>query len=158
MKLTEIVAEKAISPSLGATNRDEAILEMMSMLVSAGEVDESDRDAFVAAVLKRENRGSTGFGNGVAVPHLKQAAVKKVVASIANSTSGLEFNALDGNPVHSIVLLLSPEDQPELHLEAMEAVFGSLSQDTFRRFLRQASTVEEIMTLLEDADTRQLSA
>jgi mannitol/fructose-specific phosphotransferase system IIA component (Ntr-type) len=59
--------------------------------------------------------------------------------------------------VHSIFLLLSPEDQPELHLEAMEAVFGSLSQETFRRFLRQATTVKEIVTLLKDADSRQLS-
>ena len=112
----------------------------------------------VKAVIKRENRGSTGFGNGVAVPHLKQASVETVIAAIGNAPDGIEFNALDGGPVHSIVLLLSPEDQPALHLEAMEAVFGSLSQETFRRFLRQASTVEDILTLLDDADTKRLMA
>ncbi len=158
MKLIEIVVTDAINPSLEARTRDDAIGEMMDMLVAAGNVAESDRDAFVKAVIKRENRGSTGFGNGVAVPHLKQASVKQVIAAMANVTDGIDFNALDGRPVNSIVLLLSPEDKPELHLEAMEAVFGSLSQETFRRFLRQASTVDEVVTLLNDADSHQLSA
>lgn len=158
MKLTEIVVQKAISPTMEACSRDEAIGALMDLLVEAGEVAADDRDDFVKAVIKRENRGSTGFGNGVAVPHLKQASVKKVVAAIAIVSDGIDFNALDGNSVHSIFLLLSPEDQPELHLEAMEAVFGSLSQETFRRFLRQASTVKEVVTLLKDADARQLSA
>jgi mannitol/fructose-specific phosphotransferase system IIA component (Ntr-type) len=157
MKLTEIVVQKAISPTLGVRTRDEVIGALMDLLVEAGEVSTDDRDDFVKAVIKRDNRGSTGFGNGVAVPHLKQASVKKVIVAIANVGDGIDFNALDGNPVHSIFLLLSPEDQPELHLEAMEAVFGSLSQETFRRFLRQATTVKEIVTLLKDADSRQLS-
>ncbi|MDP6157673.1 MAG: PTS sugar transporter subunit IIA [Phycisphaerales bacterium] len=157
MKLTEIVVQKAISPTLGVRTRDEVIGALMDLLVEAGEVSTDDRDDFVKAVIKRDNRGSTGFGNGVAVPHLKQASVKKVIVAIANVSDGIDFNALDGNPVHSIFLLLSPEDQPELHLEAMEAVFGSLSQETFRRFLRQATTVKEIVTLLKDADSRQLS-
>ena len=158
MKLTEIVVQKAISPSLDAKTRDEAIGGLMDMLIEAGEVDAANRTDFLKAVIKRENRGSTGFGNGVAVPHLKQASVTKVIAAVANVPGGIDFNSLDGNPVHSIFLLLSPEDQPELHLEAMEAVFGSLSQETFRRFLRQASTVKEIVTLLKDADSSQLSA
>jgi len=158
MKLIDIVVQDAIAPTLAASTRDEAIAALMDMLVDAGKVGQSDRDEFIKAVIKRENRGSTGFGNGVAVPHLKQASVKTVVAAIAICAEGIDFNALDGNPVHSIFLLLSPEDQPELHLEAMEAVFGSLSQETFRRFLRQASTVKEVVTLLTDADTRQLSA
>jgi mannitol/fructose-specific phosphotransferase system IIA component (Ntr-type) len=158
MKLTEIVVQKAIAPSLEVTTRDEAIKALIDLLVKAGEVSEDDRDSFVKAVVKRENRGSTGFGNGVAVPHLKQASVTKVIAAVANITNGVDFNALDGNPVYSIFLLMSPEDQPELHLEAMEAVFGSLSQDTFRRFLRQASTIKEVVTLLKDADSQQLSA
>ncbi|MDP7070177.1 MAG: PTS sugar transporter subunit IIA [Phycisphaerales bacterium] len=158
MKLTDIVITKAISPSLEARTRDEAIGEMMDMLIRAGEVETDNRAAFIKAVIKRENRGSTGFGNGVAVPHLKQAAVRNVVAAIANVSDGIDFNSLDGNPVYSIFLLLSPEDQPEQHLEAMEAVFGSLSQETFRKFLRQASSADEIMTLLNDADSRQLSA
>ena len=158
MKLTEIVVQKAISPTLGVRTRDEVIGALMDLLVEAGEVSTDDRDDFVKAVIKRDNRGSTGFGNGVAVPHLKQASVKKVIVAIANVSDGIDFNALDGNPVHSIFLLLSPEDQPELHLEAMEAVFGSLSQETFRRFLRQATTAKEIQDLIKEVDEHQFQA
>ncbi len=158
MKLTDIVQQTAICPTLEAKSRDDAIKVMMQMLVDAGDVAADQHGDFVKAVIKRENRGSTGFGNGVAVPHLKEASVERVVVAVANVVDGVDFNALDGNPVHSIFLLLSPADQPELHLEAMEAVFGSLSQETFRRFLRQASTVEDVLMLLNDADSRQLSA
>ena len=158
MKLTTLVHKKAISASLEATNRNDAIKAMMQLLVDAGEVEPDRIDEYVKAVIKRENRGSTGFGNGVAVPHLKKASVEKVVVAIANVVNGVDFNALDGNPVYSIFLLLSPDDQPELHLEAMEAVFGSLSQETFRRFLRQASSVDDVLQLLKDTDSHQLSA
>jgi mannitol/fructose-specific phosphotransferase system IIA component (Ntr-type) len=157
MKLTTLVQKKAICPALEASSRDEAIKAMMNLLVESGDVKADRVPEYVKAVIKRENRGSTGFGNGVAVPHVKQASVGKVVVAIANVVDGVDFNALDGNPVYSIFLLLSPEDQPELHLEAMEAVFGSLSQETFRRFLRQATTVDDVLTLLNDADSHQLS-
>ena len=158
MKLTTLVHKKAISASLDVTTRNDAIKAMMQLLVDAGEVKPDRVDEYVKAVIKRENRGSTGFGNGVAVPHLKKASVSKVVVAIANVVDGVDFNALDGNPVYSVFLLLSPDDQPELHLEAMEAVFGSLSQETFRRFLRQATSVDDVLQLLDDTDSHQLSA
>ncbi len=158
MKLTTLVHKKAISASLEATTRNDVIKAMMQLLVDAGEVEPDRIDEYVKAVIKRENRGSTGFGNGVAVPHLKKASVEKVVVAIANVVDGVDFNALDGNPVYSIFLLLSPDDQPELHLEAMEAVFGSLSQETFRRFLRQATRVDDVLPLPNDTDSPQLSA
>ncbi len=72
--------------------------------------------------------------------------------AIGNSQEGIDFKALDREPVYSVVLLLSPEDQPENHLDAMEAIFSSLSQDTFRRFLRQATSVEDVITLLGESD------
>ncbi|HRP62976.1 MAG TPA: PTS sugar transporter subunit IIA, partial [Phycisphaerales bacterium] len=101
-----------------------------------------------------EKRGSTGFGHGVAVPHVKHSAVTEMAVAIAVSQSGVEFNALDRQPVYCIFLLLSPEDKPEDHLDAMEAIFGNLSQETFRRFLRQATKIEDVLTLLEETDSR----
>ena len=74
--------------------------------------------------------------------------------AIGISPGGVEFNALDQRSVYSIFLLLSPEDQPEDHLDAMEAIFGNLSQETFRRFLRQATTTSDVVTLLEEADAK----
>ena len=67
---------------------------------------------------------------------------------------GVEFNALDKQPVYSIFLLLSPEERPEDHLDAMEAIFGNLSHETFRRFLRQANTKDDVLTLLAEADAK----
>jgi len=154
MKLLEIVVEGAILPNLVATERDDAIGEIVDALVTAGAVSPELRDEFVKAIIKREKRGSTGFGHGVAVPHVKHPAISKMVVAVAISASGVEFNALDRQPVYSIFLLLSPEDKPEDHLDAMEAIFGNLSQETFRRFLRQAKNVEDVLTLLEEADAK----
>jgi PTS system fructose-specific IIA component/PTS system nitrogen regulatory IIA component len=152
MKLSEIVVPNAIITDLAGAERDDAIAEIVKALVDAGALTPELQDEFVKAIIKREKRGSTGFGHGVAVPHVKHAAISKMAVAIGISRSGIEFNALDKQPVYSIFLLLSPEDKPEDHLDAMEAIFGNLSQETFRRFLRQASSVDDVMTLLEEAD------
>jgi PTS system nitrogen regulatory IIA component len=152
MKLLDIVVKDSIITQLKATSRDAAISEMIDTLVTAGAVKDEQRDEFVKAVIRRENKGSTGFGHGVAVPHVKHADIKKMHVAVANSEDGIDFKALDREPVHSIMLLLSPEDEPENHLDAMEAIFGNLSQDTFRRFLRQATSADDVITLLSEAD------
>lgn len=154
MKLLDIVVKDAIIPQLAATERDEAIGEIIDRLVKANALSPELREEFVNAVIKREKRGSTGFGHGVAVPHVKHPAISEMAVAIAISPSGVEFNALDKQPVYCIFLLLSPEDKPEDHLDAMEAIFGSLSQETFRRFMRQATTVDDVITLLEETDAK----
>ena len=157
MKLKELVVEGAIVPELNATDRDEVIAEMIDALISAGVADESIRAELLGLVLERESKGSTGFGRAVAVPHVKHAGVTTMTAAIGLSEHGIDFAALDRQPVYSIFLLLSPADRPEEHLQAMEVIFKNLSGDVFRRFLRQASSVDEIVTLLEDADSQQLA-
>jgi len=155
MKLRDIVVEKAIVPKLASANRDDAITELIDALVAAGAVREADRDEFIKAVIRREKRGSTGFGHGVAVPHVKNTLIERLTVAVGISPTGVDFNALDKQNVHSIFLLLSPEDRPEEHLDAIQAIFGHLSQEQFRRFLRQATTVEHVLTLLEEADASQ---
>ena len=156
VKLTEIVAQGCIVPSLGSADRDAVILELVDALVAGGSAPAKIREELAARVLDRERRGSTGFGRGVAVPHVKHKGVGSMAAAIGLSTRGVDFNALDKQPVYSVVLLLSPEDRPEEHLQAMEVIFKNLSKDTFRRFLRQATSVAEVRTLLEEADGQQL--
>jgi|TARA_B100000959_G_scaffold248614_1_gene275673 PTS system fructose-specific IIA component/PTS system nitrogen regulatory IIA component len=152
MKLMDIVVKDAIIPELNATNRDGVIIEMVDALVTSGCVTEEQREEFTKAIIRRENKGSTGFGHGVAVPHVKHADINTMHIAIGNSADGVDFKALDREPVYSVVLLLSPEDQPENHLDAMEAIFSSLSQDTFRRFLRQANSPDDVLTLLTETD------
>ena len=152
MKLMDIVVKDAIITKLNATNRDGAITELVDSLVASGCVTEAQREDFTKAIIRRENKGSTGFGHGVAVPHVKHTDIETMRIAIGNSADGIDFKALDREPVYSIVLLLSPEDQPENHLDAMEAIFNSLSQDTFRRFLRQANSADDVLTLLTETD------
>ena len=152
MKLMDIIVKDAIIPELQSTNRDGAIAELVDSLVAANCVTEDQRDDFVKAIIRRENKGATGFGHGVAVPHVKHIDIKTMHIAVGNSPDGIDFKSLDGDHVYSIVLLLSPEDQPENHLDAMEAIFSSLSQDTFRRFLRQVKSPEDVLTLLCETD------
>jgi mannitol/fructose-specific phosphotransferase system IIA component (Ntr-type) len=157
MRLTQLVAESAIVPRLRSAQRDEVIAELVDALVASGSAAAKLRDELIKSVLERERRGSTGFGRGVAVPHVKHKSVKGMAAAIGLSDKGVDFNALDKQPVYSVFLLLSPEDRPEEHLQAMEVIFKNLSKDTFRRFLRQAATADEVRTLLDEADNQLLT-
>jgi len=111
-------------------------------------------DEIVAALVKREQNGSTGFGKGIAVPHVKHAMVKRMAGTVGRSVAGIDFAALDHQPVFTIFLLLSPENQPQQHLQAMNIVFSNLQKDMFRRFLRQSATREAIVELLQESDHR----
>lgn len=156
MKLSPLVKDGAIVAQLASKERDEVITELLDALIAAGAVDAGLRDELIRCVLDRERKGSTGFGKGVAVPHVKHASITEMNAAIGLSAGGIDFNALDKQPVYSVFLLLSPEDKPEDHLHAMEVIFKNLSKDTFRRFLRQATTSAEVRTLLGEADDQQL--
>ena len=158
MKLRDIVAKEAIIPELSSNSRDEVIAQLVGALADAGKIEKDPADSVVASVLERERKGSTGFGKGVAIPHVKQPGVTSMAAAIGVSPDGVDFAALDKQPVYSVFLLISPADDPEQHLRAMEIIFKNLSQDNFRRFLRQSSSVDDVWTLLEDADTQQLPA
>lgn len=152
LKLSQIIPDAAITPKLVSTERDDVIAEMVDSLIASGAADAKLRDELISRVLDREKRGSTGFGKGIAVPHVKHKSVKNMAAAIGLSPHGVEFNSLDRQPVYTIFLLLSPEHDPESHLRAMEVIFNSLGNETFRRFMRQAQSVEEVRTLLEEAD------
>jgi PTS system nitrogen regulatory IIA component len=152
MKLREFIITEAITPELAATDRDGAVRELVAALARAGALPEDSIDEVVAAVIKREQNGSTGFGKGVAVPHVKHSKVKRMAGTIGRSAGGIDFAALDHQPVYSIFLLLSPENQPQQHLQAMNIVFSNLQKDMFRRYLRQSETREGIVDLLDEAD------
>ncbi len=158
MKLREIVVEQAITPQLAATDRDATIAELVDRLVETGAIAAGDRDEVVRAVLEREKKGSTGFGRGVAVPHVKHRSIDRIMAAVGVSATGIDFDALDKQPVYTVFLLLSPEDHAEEHLQAMEVIFRNLSKETFRRLLRQATTREDVVELLDEADGSTLAS
>ncbi len=152
MKLTEIVVRDAIVADLKATDRNGVIRELVAALVSAGALQEADREAIVRAIIQRENEGSTGFGKGVAVPHVKHARIERIMTTIGRCGQGVDFAALDRSPVFAVVLLLSPQDDPDGHLQAMETIFRHMQRENFRKFLRQSETPEAIAELIQEAD------
>ncbi|HMB95443.1 MAG TPA: PTS sugar transporter subunit IIA [Tepidisphaeraceae bacterium] len=152
MKLKDFIVTDAIVAELKAGDRDGAIRELVQSLAATGALTDETAEEVVTALVNREQNGSTGFGKGVAVPHVKHAKIKKMVGTIGRSATGLDFAALDHQPVYSVVLLLSPDNQPQQHLQAMNIVFSNLQKDIFRRFLRQAATKQAISDLLDEAD------
>jgi len=151
MKLIDLVNAMAILVPLDATKRDASIGELMQALVAAKVIKPSKAEDLVKAVLKRERKGSTGFGHGVAVPHAKTDLVDAPIAALGLSPTGIDFSSLDRLPVHAVFLILSPESKPDLHVAAMEAIFQSLQDDQFKRFLRQARTPADAHLLLQEA-------
>ena len=152
MKFEDFVCFEAIISELEAKDRDGVIAELVSALDKAGRLGKRNREEIVKAVIKRENEASTGMGKGVAVPHVKYPAVKDVVAAVGKSSAGIDFSSLDKQLVYSVIFLISPVDNPDKHLQAMENIFKHLQQDRFRKFLRQSQTAKEIEDLLREVD------
>jgi mannitol/fructose-specific phosphotransferase system IIA component (Ntr-type) len=152
MRLIDLICDEAVLPDLGETTRDAVIERLVGALAQAGRVPHEAVPALVSAIIDREKKGSTGFGKGVAVPHTKHPTVSSLVAAVGTCRTGIDFNSLDGRPVTSVVVVLSPPDRSKDHLDAMQGFFKRLHDDAFRRGLRQASTGREILDLIEAGD------
>ena len=152
MKFSDFVCFEAIIPKSNSKDRNGVIAELVSALDKAGRLGKGNREEIIKAVIKREKEASTGMGKGIAIPHVKHQSVKEVIATVGQSSEGIDFSSLDKQPVYSVILLISPVDNPDRHLQAMETVFKHLQQDKFRKFLRQSETAEEIEDLLREAD------
>ena len=153
MKLSDYMVAEAVTPELAATTRDEAIHELVTALGASGKIDLASVDGIVEKIIERENMGSTGIGKGIAVPHIKHSSVKDIVGTIGCSQGGIDFKSLDQAPVYTVLLLVSPESDPDKHLEAMENLFSHLSRDSFRKFLRQAHSKDDIIEIINDSDS-----
>ncbi|WP_152052857.1 PTS sugar transporter subunit IIA [Tautonia marina] len=152
MKLSDFVVRDAVIVDLQATTKEEAIREIVSGLRDAGRLSESDLESVTRAILNREELGSTGIGQGVAVPHTRHPMVDRLIGTVALSSKGVEFAALDGEPVDILFLLVSPPNQPGDHLRALENISRHLKDEQFVRFLRQARSREQILDVLDEAD------
>src|SRR5215510_11413960 len=158
MKFSDFICKDAIRTQLEADEKETVIRAMVTALVESGRIRKEDFDSIVAAILKREELGSTGIGRGVAVPHTKHPAVDKLIGTVAISQEGVDFDSLDGEKVHLLFLLISPPDRPGDHLRALENISRQLRDDTFCRFLKQSKTPEDVWQLLEEGDSGQTSS
>ena len=152
MKLSDFVVREAILVDLQAIAKEEAIREIVRSLAAARRLNEADQDSVIRAILSREELGSTGIGQGVAVPHTRHPTVDRLIGTVALSRRGVDFAALDGEPVDILFLLVSPPNQPGDHLRALENISRHLKDERFVSFLRQAKTRESVAELLDEAD------
>lgn len=158
MKFSDFIINDAIRAELSSDDKESVINELVQSLLDAGAVELDDKDDIVAAILKREELGSTGIGRGVAVPHTKHPSVQKLVGTVGVSTDGVDFNSLDGEKVQLFFLLVSPPDRPGDHLRALENISRQLRDDTFCRFLKQSKKTDDITQLLTEADNNQFAS
>jgi len=155
MKFSDFINVASIKADVASDEKPEVIRELVESLAGAGAIAADQVEGIVAAIMKREDLGSTGIGRGVAVPHTKHASVEKLVGTVGISVEGVDFNSLDGNKVHLFFLLISPPDRAGDHLRALENISRRLRDDTFCRFLKQARSAQDIQQLLEEADNNQ---
>lgn len=128
-------------------NSKKKILEIISR-IAANNNDNIDESTVLTSLLNRERMGSTGIGNGIALPHGRLANLEKVMAIVVTSTPAINFDALDNKPVDIFFALLVPEDQTEGHLQTLASVAGKLSNKDTVKAIRRATTSDDIITAL----------
>ena len=152
MKFSDFISTKAIRADLASESKETVIRELVQSLLDAGDINAEEQEDIIAAIMKREELGSTGIGRGVAVPHTKHPSVDKLVGTVGISVDGVDFNSLDGETVQLFFLLVSPPERPGDHLRALENISRQLRDDAFCRFLKQSKTPDDIQQLLNEAD------
>jgi mannitol/fructose-specific phosphotransferase system IIA component (Ntr-type) len=138
MNLGDILSVDTIIPDLKAANRWEAIDELIQNLVATNKIRPDHREAIVAVVKKRESSMSTGIGFGIGIPHASTDVISEVVGSLGRSNKGIDFDALDNQPVNLVMLFLVPQGQFQKHLHTLANIAKLLHIKEFRQELEQA--------------------
>ena len=153
MDITELLNKQCMILDLKATTKKEAIDEMVHQLYEAGVIN--DEAIYKEGILNREAQTSTGLGDGIAMPHAKNKAVVTPTVLFAKSKSGVDYEALDGQPVHLFFMIAAPEGANDTHLQALAALSGLLMDEAFTNQLKQAKTKEDVLTLFNKEEQKE---
>lgn len=148
MTLADILQKEQIIPDLAATNRWEAIDELIDHLVKTGKIRPEDREAVAGVVKKRETSMSTGIGFGVGIPHGSTDLIYEVVGAFGRSKKGINFDALDNQPVNLVMLFLVPQGQFQKHLHTLANIAKLLHNKEFRQALEEAPDNAAMMQII----------
>lgn len=151
MKIMNFLDTKSIVLPLKSKEKKAIIRELIEVLMQNNKV--KDKEEAFKSVMERENIGSTGVGLGVAIPHGRCSAVDKLVGALGISPEGVDFNSLDGEPVHFVFLILSPLEATGDYLRAISAVARFFKDRFFRESLKNASSVEEAIRIIKQEDS-----
>ncbi len=154
MDLGDILGKEQILPDLRATNRWEAIDELIANLVATGKIKAEHQEAITAVVKKRESSMSTGIGFGIGIPHASTDLIVEVVGALGRSKTGVVFDALDNQPVHLVMLFLVPQGQFQKHLHTLANIAKLLHKADFRQALLQAADADAMLQVIRDQARR----
>lgn len=150
MDLGDILGPSNILPEMQAADRWQAIDELIGTLVASGKIQPQHREAIAAVVKKRETSMSTGIGFGIGIPHASTDLIPEVVAALGRSKRGMNFDALDNQPVNLVMLFLVPQGQFQKHLHTLASIAKILHKAEFRQALEQAPDAEAMLRVIKD--------
>ncbi|RFU68266.1 fructose-specific PTS transporter subunit EIIC [Bacillus sp. V59.32b] len=150
MKITDLLKKDTIILHLASREKEQVIDELVGKLADAGRLN--DRKAFKAAILKREEQGTTGIGEGIAIPHAKTTAVKTPSISFGRSDPGVDYESLDGQPAHLFFMIAASEGANDAHLETLARLSTLLMDEAFRKKLLSASSEQQIISIIDEKE------
>jgi PTS system nitrogen regulatory IIA component len=150
LKVLDFLDPEAVVVDLAATTKKAVLEDLVSLLAKSGKI--KDAKATVDILLEREKLGSTGIGQGIAIPHAKTDQTEHVTAAFGLSRRGVQFDALDGEPVYIFFLLVAPPNAAGLHLKALARISRLLKDKFFRQSLRDVKDAAEVLKIIRDED------
>ena len=151
MELADLLTKEQVVTELKATDRWEAIEELIELLVSNGHVKPEHRDAILSVVKKREMSMSTGIGFGIGIPHASTDLIDEVTGAFGRSKNGVNFDALDNQPVTLVMLFLVPQGQFQKHLHTLAKIAKVLHKKEFRKLLENAEDAAEMYQIIRSS-------
>jgi len=152
MKILDILDKRMIVSNLTSSDKVGVLRDLVRVLAQVEK--EVDGERMLEILLERESLGSTGIGEGVAIPHGKSKDVKRLLASFGRSLPGIDFQSMDGKPAHLFFLLVAPENSAGIHLKALARISRLMKDQTFRKRLMGANSSEEIYALFSEGDEK----
>jgi PTS system nitrogen regulatory IIA component len=152
VKLADILKESSVIADIKGVTKREILFEMVETLKNAKLID--DVDSVVDIIMEREKLGSTGIGDGVAIPHGKMKKLNTILCVAGRSKEGVNFDAVDRQPVHIFFLVLAPEDSASMHLKVLSRISKVLRDQSFRKKMLKLADAHEIYTNIIEADDK----
>jgi fructose-specific phosphotransferase system IIA component len=153
MVLTQILEPACIKVPLDGKDKESVITELVDILDANKHL--VDKNDVLQAVLSRENTRSTGIGSGIAIPHGKCKGVKDLVIAMGISRQGVDFQSIDGKPVHIVVLLVSPIDRTGPHIQALARISRLMLDEEFKNKLQNAESAQELYELINNKEAAE---
>ena len=153
MKITDLLSKESVLLNIDVKDKDACLVKLVDLMAASGKI--SDKKLYLDAVYAREEEGTTGVGNGIAIPHGRCSGVKEPGLAAMTINGGVEYNALDSKPVDLAFLIAAPEGSGSVHLEILSKLATMLMDENFVADLKKAKTVEEFLKVIDDAEEKK---